>query len=106
MATLSDSAAPASARKRAVIHRMVMDKHVCPWGVKAKDLRRRAGYEVDDRWLTTREEVDAFKAEHKVATTPQIFIEGRRIGGHDDLRRFLGKSVRDPKAVTYKPVIA
>ena len=106
MATLSGSAAPASARKRAVIHRMVMDKHVCPWGVKAKDLLRRAGYEVDDRWLTTREEVDAFKAEHKVATTPQIFIEGRRIGGHDDLRRFLGKSVRDPKAVTYKPVIA
>ena len=106
MATTLDTAAPATGRKRATIYRMVMDKHVCPWGVKAKDLLRRAGYEVDDRWLTTREETDAFKAEHKVATTPQIFIGGERIGGHDDLRRFLGKKVRDPKAVTYTPVIA
>ena len=106
MATTPAAAARAGHPKRATIHRMVMDKHVCPWGVKAKDLLRRSGYEVDDRWLTTREEVDAFKAQHGVATTPQIFIGGERIGGHDDLRRFLGKSVRDPKAVTYRPVVA
>lgn len=106
MATTIDSAAATVGGKRAIIYRMVMDKHVCPWGVKAKDLLRRSGYEVDDRWLTTREETDAFKAEHGVATTPQIFIGGTRIGGHDDLRKFLGKTVRDPKAVTYKPVIA
>ncbi|WP_279338393.1 glutaredoxin [Sphingosinicella sp. YJ22] len=106
MATTLDSAVPAAGGKRATIYRMVMDKHVCPWGVKAKDLLRRSGYEVDDRWLTTRAETDAFKAEHQVATTPQIFIGGTRIGGHDDLRKFLGKTVRDPKAVTYKPVIA
>src|SRR3546814_12673002 len=49
---------------------------------------------------------DAFKAKHGVATTPQTFIEGERIGGHDDLRRHLGLKVRDPKALTYKPVIA
>ena len=106
MATTPAAAARAGHPKRATLYRMVMDKHVCPWGVKAKDLLRRAGYEVDDRWLTTREQVDAFKAEHGVATTPQIFIGGERIGGHDDLRRFLGKSVRDPKAVTYRPVVA
>lgn len=29
-----------------------------------------------------------------------------RIGGNDDLRRHLGKAVVDPKATTYKPVIA
>jgi hypothetical protein len=39
-------------------------------------------------------------------TTPQIFIGGRRIGGHDDLRRFLGKRVADPSATSYRPVIA
>ncbi len=39
-------------------------------------------------------------------TTPQTFIDGRRIGGHDDLRRFLGKRVRDPRATTYAPVAA
>ena len=93
-------------RKRAVLFRMVLDQHVCPYGLKARDLLRREGFEVEDRWLTTRVAVDAFKAEHDVKTTPQIFIEGARIGGYDDLRRYLGKSVPDPKATSYRPVIA
>ena len=92
------------ARKTAIIYRMVMADHVCPWGLKARHLLRSRGYDVDDRWLTTREETDAFKAEHGVATTPQTFIDGERIGGHDDVRRFLGLKVRDPKATTYTPV--
>ncbi len=91
--------------RQAILYRMVMPEHVCPWGLKAKDLLRRQGYQVDDRWLRTREETDAFKAEHGVKTTPQTFIDGRRIGGYDDLRRFFGKPVRDPNAVTYRPVI-
>lgn len=95
-----------SAAKTAVLHRMVMDKHICPFGLKALALLRREGFEVDDRWLTTREAVDAFKAEHNVKTTPQTFIGGARIGGYDDLRRHFGLKVKDPKALTYKPVIA
>jgi glutaredoxin len=83
-----------------------MDKHVCPFGLKAKDLLRREGFAVADHWLRTREENEAFKAEHHVNTTPQIFIDGERIGGYEDLRRYLGKAVADPKAVTYKPVVA
>jgi len=93
------------ATKKAVLHRMVMPTHTCPFGLKAKDLLRRQGYEVEDHWLRTREETDAFKAEHGVKTTPQTFIGGERIGGYDDLRRFFGKSVPDPKAVTYRPVV-
>ncbi|HEX8379027.1 MAG TPA: glutaredoxin [Allosphingosinicella sp.] len=85
---------------------MAMPSHTCPYGLKAIDLLKRNGYRVDDRRLTTREQTDAFKAEHAVATTPQIFIGGRRIGGYDDLRRFLGKTVADPKAASYRPVIA
>src|SRR3989337_40302 len=85
---------------------MVMGHHTCPYGIKAKDLLQRSGYEVEDHHLTTREQTDAFKAQHKVATTPQIFIGGERIGGYDDLRRFLGKRVADPKATSYRPVIA
>jgi glutaredoxin len=85
---------------------MVMDNHVCPYGLKAKDLLRREGFAVDDRWLRTREETDAFKAEHGVTTTPQTFIEGERIGGYDDIRRHFGKAVPDPKATTYRPVAA
>ncbi|WP_210270258.1 glutaredoxin [Aureimonas sp. ME7] len=109
MSSAADTLAPLATTakpRRAVIHRMVMDKHVCPFGLKALDLLRREGFEVEDRWLRTREETDAFKAEHGVKTTPQIFVEGARIGGYDDTRRFLGKAVADPKATTYKPVIA
>jgi len=84
---------------------MVMPDHVCPWGLKARDLLRRSGYEVEDHHLTTRAETDAFKAAHGVATTPQVFIGGKRVGGYDDLRRFLGKRVADPKAASYRPVI-
>jgi glutaredoxin len=89
----------------AILYRMVMPSHTCPYGLKAKDLLRRSGYQVDDRHLTTREETDAFKARYGVATTPQVFIGDERIGGYDDLRRFLGKPVADPKATTYRPVI-
>jgi glutaredoxin len=92
--------------KQATLYRMVMPDHVCPWGLKTLHLLRSRGYTVDDRWLTTRGEVDAFRAEHDVKTTPQTFIDGVRIGGHDDLRRHLGLKVRDPKAKTYTPVIA
>jgi glutaredoxin len=91
---------------KATLYRMVMDKHVCPYGLKAKDLLRRHGFNVEDKWLTTREATEAFKAEHGVQTTPQTFINGERIGGYDDLRRHLGKAVADPKATTYKPVVA
>ena len=93
-------------QKTATLYRMVMDKHVCPYGLRSKHLLQSHGYTVDDHWLTTREETDAFKAKHDVKTTPQTFIDGQRIGGNDDLRRHLGKSVPDPDATSYKPVIA
>ncbi|MGE6697359.1 MauE/DoxX family redox-associated membrane protein [Hyphomonas sp. NPDC076900] len=92
--------------RRARLHRMVMPGHTCPYGLKAKDLLKRSGFKVEDHHLETRPQVDAFKAEHDVATTPQIFIGHERIGGYDDLRRFLGKPVADPKAPSYRPVIA
>ena len=91
---------------RATLYRMVMDQHVCPYGLKARYLLRSEGFDVDDRWLTTRAETDAFKAEHDVATTPQVFIDGERIGGYDALRSHLGKRVADPKATSYRPVAA
>ncbi|GGI90356.1 membrane protein [Polymorphobacter multimanifer] len=94
------------ATKTATLYRMVTDDHVCPYGIKSRYLLGRAGYAVDDRWLTTRAETDAFKAEHDVKTTPQTFIDGVRIGGHDDVRRFLGKPIADPDATSYRPVIA
>jgi glutaredoxin len=102
---MSDLSNHPRAAKKAVLYRMVMPEHVCPWGLKSKDLLQRSGYEVEDHHLTTRDETDAFKAEQGVTTTPQTFIGGKRIGGYDDLRRFLGKRVRDPKATSYRPVV-
>lgn len=96
----------AATARRAVIYRMATAEHICPFGLKALDLLKRYGFEVEDHPLRTREETDAFKAQHGVATTPQVWIENERIGGHDDLRRHLGLVVADPKALTYKPVIA
>lgn len=92
--------------KQATLYRMVMPGHTCPYGLKAKHLLESRGFAVDDRWLTTREETDAFKAEHGVKTTPQTFIDGMRIGGYDDLRRHFGLKVADPDATSYTPVIA
>ena len=96
--------------RKARLYRMVMPGHVCPYGLKSRHLLKRHGYEVEDHHLTTREETDAFKARHGVATTPQSFIADadgtmRRIGGHDDLRRFFGKSVPSDKDTSYAPVL-
>ncbi|EDP65056.1 hypothetical protein BAL199_21909 [alpha proteobacterium BAL199] len=88
------------------LYRMVMPDHVCPYGVKSKDLLERHGFEVDDHHLTTRAETDAFQDRHGVDTTPQTFIGDDRIGGHDALRAYFGQNVRDDDAVTYQPVIA
>lgn len=96
----------AALARKAVLYRMVMDDHVCPWGLKAKHLLESRGYDVEDHHLGTRDEIDAFKAKHGVTTTPQAFINGNRIGGYDDVRRFFGKTVREAGATSYLPVIA
>lgn len=93
-------------KRLASLYRMVMPDHLCPYGLKSRALLRGRGFTVDDHWLRTRAEVDAFKAEHGVKTTPQTFIGRERIGGYDDLRRHFGLKVRDPDAVSYVPVLA
>jgi glutaredoxin len=91
--------------KKAILYRMVMRDHTCPYGIKAKDLLERQGYIIEEHWLTNRTAVDSFKAEYHVKTTPQIFIDGERIGGYDDLRCYFGKSVTDATSTSYRPVI-
>lgn len=94
-----------TARPVAVLYRMVMPDHVCPYGQKSLWLLRRKGYQVEDHHLTTRAETDAFKAGHGVRTTPQTFIDGVRIGGWDDLRRHFGQRVPEEGATSYTPVL-
>lgn len=92
--------------KTATLYRMVMPDHLCPFGLKSKDLLERQGFAVEDHPLTTRDETEAFKKEHGVETTPQTFIDGDRIGGYDDLRAHFGKEVKGADETSYKPVIA
>ncbi len=89
--------------KTAIVYRMVMDQHICPYGLKTVDLLKSKGYEVEDHHLTSREETDAFKEKHDVKTTPQTFINDERIGGYDDLKKHFGKI---EEGTTYKPIIA
>ena len=94
--------------KTATVYRMVMPDHLCPYGLKTVDLLKREGFAVEDHHLETRAQTEAFKTEHDVATTPQIFIDGQRIGGYDDLREYLGKSRSQPEEgeTSYQPVLA
>jgi glutaredoxin len=71
---------------------MVLADHECPFGVRAKQMLADAGYDVDEHILGTRDDVDSFKAEHGVQTTPQIFIDGERIGGSSDLEAYLAET--------------
>jgi glutaredoxin len=94
------------AADRAALYRMVTDAHVCPFGLKSRDLLERQGFAVEDHPLTSRAEADEFMAENGVETTPQTFIDGRRIGGYDDLRDYFGKDVKGEDETTYTPVLA
>ena len=62
-------------RKKAVIYRMVMDDHVCPFGLKSKDLLEQKGFDIE---------------EHDVDTTPQIWVNGSLVGGYDELCDYFG----------------
>lgn len=103
VADATEDPAVSATGKTAVLYRMALPDHLCPSGQKARWLLDRHGYAVDDRLFRARSEVDTFKAKHDVPTTPQIWIDGARVGGYDALREKLTDF--DPKAKTYKPVL-
>ena len=76
-------------QRNAVLYRMKLPDHECPYGLLAKRMLEDSGIAFEDRLLTSRDEVDAFQAEQGVATTPQIFIDGERIGGSEELAQYL-----------------
>ncbi|MDQ3245735.1 MAG: glutaredoxin [Pseudomonadota bacterium] len=75
--------------KKVVLYRMVLPEHTCPFGLRAKSLLETQGWEFDDCILGSREEVDAFKEEHGVSTTPLVFVDDEPIGGSDALERYI-----------------
>ena len=91
---------------QATLYRMATAEHLCPFGIKSLDLLKRKNFEVEDVKLRSRDEVDAFKEKHDVKTTPQIFINGERVGGYDELRDYLNLEQEGDEGTSYKPIIA
>ena len=76
-------------QRKAILYRMKLPTHECPYGLLARRMLEDAGFQIDEHVLTNREEVDSFQAEQGVTTTPVIFIDGKRIGGSDELAEYL-----------------
>src|SRR4051812_1543415 len=85
----------AMSQRTAILYRMKLPDHECPYGLLARRMLEDAGFEIDEHLLGTREEVDAFQAEQGVSTTPQIFVDGERIGGSEELASYLDKVPQD-----------
>jgi glutaredoxin len=75
--------------RTATLYRMKLPDHECPYGLLAQRMLKDAGFEIDEHLLTSRDEVEAFKDEQGVTTTPIIFIDGERIDGSEELAEYL-----------------
>jgi len=87
------------------LYRMDLPDHTCPWGLKARQLLIDQGIPFTDHRLTSEAEIQAFKAQHQVATTPQLFSGGERIGGYTDLAALLQVKA-EAAEYSYAPVLA
>jgi len=61
----------------------------CPYGKHARELLEENGFEIDDHIFQGHDDADRFMRENGVDTTPQVFIDGERIGGSDELEQYL-----------------
>lgn len=68
---------------------MALTHRTCAFGVQAKQMLEAAGFEADDRILSSRPQVERFKTEQELETTPQSYIDGERIGGCEELQFYL-----------------
>lgn len=90
--------------KEALIFRLVKSNHLCPFGLKALELLKSKGYRIIDCHITNDEENQTVKDVLNVKTTPQIFVEGKHIGGYDKLREHFGTNQTDQNQISYRPI--
>lgn len=101
----SNSIQQAKTAQTVRLYRMSMPEHECPWGVKAVKLLNEKDIDFEDHRLTSRAEVDEFKAAHNVGSTPQIFFDDDRIGGYSELADRFGVETEE-EDYSYTPVVA
>lgn len=97
---------PNMTAQTAHLYRIAMPEHICPSGLKAKALLQKHGIAFDDHTFTNRGQVDAFKVENGVETTPQIWLDENRIGGFDALNEHFGEVSANANETSYAPVMA
>ncbi|NJK60228.1 MAG: hypothetical protein HC918_08320 [Oscillatoriales cyanobacterium SM2_1_8] len=79
------------------VYRMVFPDRVCGSGEKVVAYLTAANLPFEDLPLRSPEAMAAFKAQWQVETTPQIFIDGERIGGWEALLAHPQLGKRPPK---------
>ena len=87
------------------VYRMSTPEHECPWGLRAINLLSEHSIPFEDILLRSQTEVNAFKAQYGVSTTPQIFVGDQRLGGYSDLTKYFSVQPITPE-YSYTPVIA
>ncbi|ALS98854.1 MauE/DoxX family redox-associated membrane protein [Lacimicrobium alkaliphilum] len=78
-------------------------KAQCGAADKAESLLEEQDVEFEVETFADKQEEQAFRQEHDVATTPQFFLKGKRIGGYSELAEYYGEEEEDS---SYIPVIA
>ncbi len=101
----SQSSSPRAIDDPVKLYRMSTPEHECPWGLRAVALLNDKQISFEDVLLTSKDEVDAFKAEHQVSTTPQIFFGDRRLGGYTDLADYFDVEAESAE-YSYAPIVA
>lgn len=91
---------------KAELYRMVMEDHICPYGLKARNLIERKGLKLVDHKLRTDQQVDEVREKYHVKKTPLVLIDGNEIGGYDDLANYFNVTTLKQTNTTYQPVIA
>jgi glutaredoxin 3 len=73
---------------------VIYSKHYCPWCIKAKELLKRQNLNYQEYFIGSDLTKDEFLdiVGSNVKTVPQIIIDGRRIGGYEDLVDYLNRA--------------
>jgi glutaredoxin-like protein len=73
----------------------VFAREGCPFCVRAKGMLRDAGIEFEELVLNRDYSESSLRAVAGASTVPQVFINGDRIGGSDELENYLAERNRD-----------